>query len=40
MRHNSVFASTMLQHYSRPISINDRDNTDCSIQSDCGTARW
>jgi len=24
MRHNSVFASTMLQHYSRPISINDR----------------
>jgi len=30
MRRNSVFASTTLEHYSRPISINDRDNTDCS----------
>jgi len=30
MRRNSVFASTMLQHYSSPISINDWDNTDCS----------
>jgi len=30
MRHDSVFASTMLQHYSGLISTNDRDNTDCS----------
>jgi len=30
VRRNSVFASTMLQHYSRPISINDQDNTDRS----------
>jgi len=30
MRRNPVFTSTMLQHYSRPISINDQDNTDCS----------
>jgi len=30
MRRNSVFASTVLQHYSRPITINDWDNTVCS----------